>query len=98
LLLLPVLAGTGCLSLLVHPEESHKAPEAPAARVPDPPARPSAVTPEEITEANAADKARALAAELDDEENQRPAAAPEPAAPPASSTGGGSGRFGKAKP
>jgi hypothetical protein len=78
-LLALVLAGPGCISPPAHVEEqAHKIPVPPqAAPVAEPP---PAVTADEVTEANASEKAGALARELDFAANERPG---EPPAAPA---------------
>jgi hypothetical protein len=70
-LLAVTLTGPGCLSALPHHEESIAKP--PPVQVVAPPP-PPVVTPDEVTEANAYEKAKALRAEEDYAENERPAA------------------------
>jgi len=78
LLLVLALSGPGCLSSGTHAEaESRKTPPV---RMTE--ALPPAVTPDQVNEANAADKAQALAHELDYEAGIRPA-------PPAMATTAG---------
>jgi hypothetical protein len=76
-LLALALAGPGCLGPMTHlDEEAHKMPApVPVVMTPAPPI----VTPDEVTDANAGEKARALAQELDYAANERPAALPRPA-------------------
>ncbi len=72
-LLALALAGSGCISPMTHPDEpAHKTPPVQAAAAPPPPV----VTPDEVTEANAGEKAQALAKELDFAANEHTAATP----------------------
>jgi hypothetical protein len=64
IVLAAALAGPGCLTLPTAHQEEPKPLPAPVKEAPPPPA-PPAVTPESITEANAREKARALAEEID---------------------------------
>lgn len=74
LLLLLALTGPGCLSSGSHVEaESRQAPPVQMVNVPPPP---PAVTADQVTEANAAEKVQALARELEYDENP-----PRPPAP-----------------
>ncbi len=66
------LAASGCFSPPTRlDEESHKAPSLTSLPLP-----PAIVTPDEVTEANAAEKAQALARELDYAANDHPAPLP----------------------
>ena len=78
-LLALVLAGTGlgCLNPMTHPDDEHKPPPVPAMTTG--PAAPPMVTPDEVTEANAIEKAQALAKELDFAANEHPVALSTPA-------------------
>jgi hypothetical protein len=67
LLLLTALTGTGCIAL---PGWKDTAPTAPQGPLPPPPA----VLPDEVNDANAHDKARALLAEIDHDTANPPAA------------------------
>jgi hypothetical protein len=69
-LLMLALGGPGCLTQTAHlEEEAKKMP--PVQTVEAPPPRP-VVTPDEVTESNAAEKAQALARELDQEQPSAP--------------------------
>jgi hypothetical protein len=79
-LLALALAGTGlgCLNPMTHPDDEHKPP--PVQAMKPAPAAPPIVTPDEVTEANAVEKAQALAKELDFAANERPVALSTPLA------------------
>jgi hypothetical protein len=75
LLVLVLLSGAGCFAPMTNPEEeSPKLTPVNTAAV-LPPA-PPIVTPDEVNETNAVEKAAALARELDAAANERPAPAP----------------------
>lgn len=75
LLVLVLLTGAGCIAPMTSlEEESQKMPPANTTAV-LPPA-PPIVTPDEVNETNAVEKAAALARELDAASNERPAPAP----------------------
>ncbi len=74
-LLTLALAGAGCVSPGTHvEEEARKTPVVQMA--PTPPPAPPAVTADQVTEANAAEMAQALARELDHAAIERPAGLP----------------------
>lgn len=68
------LVGLGCINPMAHLDE--QANKMPPIRVPAPPPPPPIVTPDEVTQANAVEKARALQQELDFAANEQPAALP----------------------
>jgi hypothetical protein len=73
LLLALALAGPGCISPMTPPvQEQRKEAPIQAAGTPPPPI----VSPDEVTEANASEKAQALARELDFAANEPPAVLP----------------------
>jgi hypothetical protein len=75
LLVLVLLTGAGCIAPMTNPEEeSQKLPLVNTAAALS--AAPPIVTPDEVNETNAVEKAAALARELDAAANERPAPAP----------------------
>ena len=78
MLLVLALAASGCISPGSHVEqEARKTPVVQMTPTPPPqPPAPPVVTADQVTEANAAEKAQALAREMDFDANERPAAAP----------------------
>ncbi len=75
MLILVLLTGAGCFAPMANlEEESQKLPPVSTAAVSLP--APPIVTPDEVNETNAVEKAAALARELDAAANERPAPAP----------------------
>lgn len=73
-LLALALAGPGCIGPMTRLED--EPPKTPPVQVAAPHPAPPIVTPDEVTEANAGEKAAALSKELDYAANERPAASP----------------------
>jgi hypothetical protein len=74
LLLALALAGPGCINPMTHVNE--EASKVAPVQIPPAPPPPPIVTPDEVTQANAVEKARALQQELEFAANERPAALP----------------------
>jgi hypothetical protein len=74
LLLALALAGPGCINPMTHLDQDAR--KMAPVQIPPAPPPPPIVTPDEVTQANAAEKARALQQELEFAANERPAALP----------------------
>jgi hypothetical protein len=74
LLLALALAGPGCINPMPHVNE--EAQKIAPVQIPPAPPPPPIVTPDEVNQANAVEKARALQQELDFAANERPASLP----------------------
>jgi hypothetical protein len=74
LLLALALFGPGCINPMTHVNE--EASKMPPVQIPPAPPPPPIVTPDEVTQANAAEKAQALRQELDYADNERPTSLP----------------------
>ena len=75
LMLVLALAGPGCINPMPHVNNVEASKIAPV-QIPPAPPPPPIVTPDEVTQANAVEKARALQQELDFAANERPASLP----------------------